>query len=123
MERFSDIVFNALTEAKVSFAGLVCPRTRGELGVRIPVAADMAPVKACLEGAVAGKVRSRPLGQRRSLLRAAGVPPALVDKHHLVIARLDPDVRIVESCIVRTSFAAMVVDFTVEGKELVGDDW
>ena len=33
--RFSDVVFGTLQAAQVSFAGLVCPRSRGEVGVRL----------------------------------------------------------------------------------------
>ena len=41
MERFSDIVVESLRAAKVEFDGLVCPRSKGELGIRVRVDADI----------------------------------------------------------------------------------
>ena len=121
MARFSDGVFQALTEAKVPFTGLVCAGARGQVGVRVVAGSDSGPVQKCLEDAGAARVRVPE--RRRCVLRASGIPVAFVGKLHLVVARLDPDVRLVDTRVVRSTFGSLVVDFTVEGKALSGDSW
>ena len=39
--RFSDVVYSTLRNASVPFDGLVCPRTKGEVGVRVQPTADI----------------------------------------------------------------------------------
>ena len=121
--RFSDVVFGTLQEAKVPFAGLVCPRSRGEMGVRVACGSDVSKLQRCLETTVEAKVKVRPDGERRATLRASEVPLAHLDRLHLLVARIDENLRLVSSRVIRTSRFAMVVDMEVVGPALSTAFW
>ena len=112
--RYSDVIVGALRAASVSFDGLVCPRLRGEVGVRVPRGVDLAALKRCMDSLDAKMKTTDP---QRSLhrLRASEVPLALLDKLSLVVTRLDADFTLVSSRVVRTGRYSMVVDFQIRG--------
>ena len=122
VERFSEVVAAALRSAAVAFDGLVCPRKRGEVGVRVPVASDLKNLQACVDSVLSGRMRSR-VGGGRTRLRASGVPLALLDRLHLVVARINPDLRVVEQRVVRTTYDSLVADITVEGEVNSAAEW
>ena len=101
--RFSDIVFAGLRAAQVDFAGLICPRKRGEVGVRVASAAENSALCQYIQGAFGGHVKAPPATGRRVTLRASGVPLAMLDKLALLVARVDPALRMLEHRVVRTT--------------------
>ena len=78
--RYSDVLFAGLRAAQVDFAGLVCPRQRGEVGVRVPSTTNPAALYQCIQDGFGGKLKLPPAAGRRVTLRASGVPLALLDK-------------------------------------------
>ena len=56
--RFSDAVFGALRNAKANFAGRVCPRSRGEVGVRVTCGSDISTIRRCLEEGMDARERT-----------------------------------------------------------------
>ena len=89
VSRFSDVVFGALRTANANFAGLVCPRSHGEIGVRVACGSDISTIPRCLEEGMHASVKALPDGERRVTLRASDVPLALMTKLHLVVSRID----------------------------------
>ena len=122
VELFSDVVTPSLKYAGIAFAGLVCPRKGGEEGIRVPEGADLRGLQNCVTAALAGMVRSH-LGGPRSRLRASGAPLALLDRLHLVVSRLNVDLRLVEQRIVRCGYDSLVADLTVKGVMDSGEVW
>jgi hypothetical protein len=116
VSRFSDVVTSALRDAQVDFAGLVCPRKRGELGIRVAQGADCILLQRCLELDFEAKVKASPT--RRWTLRASNVPLAMLDKLALLLARVDPDLSLVGHRVLRTTYDSLVADLMVEGKDL-----
>ena len=114
--RFSDVVAAALRDAGVDFAGLVCPRRRGELGICMTQGADCSSLRQCLEGDFDAKVKAPSV--RRLTLRASNVPLAMLDKLALLVARVDPDLTLVAQRVARTTYDSLVADLTVESKDL-----
>ena len=121
--RYNDILFAGLRAAQVDFAGLICPRKRGEVGVRVPFSCDPRGLCECIQADFGGQVKIAPAAGRRVTLRASGVPLALLDKLPHLVAKADRDLRIVESRVVRTTYDSLLADLVVEGKDLAGDEW
>ena len=121
--RYSDILFAGLRAAQVDFAGLICPRKRGEVGLHVPFSCDSRGLCECIQSDFGGKVKIAPAAGRRVTLRANGVPLAMLDKLHLLVAKVDCDLRIVESRVIRTTYDSLVANLVVEGKDLAGDEW
>ena len=46
-----------------------------------------------------------------------------MDRLHLVVARINPDLRVVEQRVVRTTYDSLVADITVEGEVSSADEW
>ena len=115
ISRYSDVVFSALRTGGIAFDGLVCPRSRGEVGIRAARGADISDLTLFLADGYDARVKARAPDQRRFTLRASEVPLALMDKLSLMITRVDPDYRLVSSRIIRTTPYSMVVDMEVLG--------
>ena len=65
VQKFSDLVHASLKADSIPFDGLVCPRRRGEVGVRLPAGGDAATVAKCLtDGLLATSVKSEPRGEQ-----------------------------------------------------------
>ena len=116
VDRFSDVVVTALRDAAVDLAGLVCSRKRGELRFRMPAGADLTPLWTLLETSFGA--RTKKTSSRRVTLRASGVPPALLDKLAMLVARVDADLKLVGHRIWGSTFDGyLTVGLTMEGKE------
>ena len=104
VSRYSD-VFQALRNAKAnSTRGRgVCPRSRGEVGVRLVCASGITAARRYLEEGMDARMKALPDGERRVTLRASDVPLALMAKLHLA------------SRVVRTSRYSMAVALDVVG--------
>ena len=114
MKRFSDVVVSLLKSNGAAFAELVCPRKRGEVGVRLPEGVDPQGLQNCVSAALAGRAGSH-FGGPKYRLRASGVPLALLGPLHLVVSRLNVDLHLVDQRIVRCGYDFLVADLTVEG--------
>ena len=112
--RFSDVVAEALRASSVPHLGLVCPRQKGELGIRMPAEADPAPLARCL-AALDGHLRARPDSSLSFTLRAEGLPLALVDHLSDVLVKLDPALRLLSQRVVSTTRYTLVADLVVSG--------
>ena len=99
ISRFSDVVFGALHIANCNLAGLVCPRSCGEIGVRVACGTDISTTRRCLEEGTGDTAKALPDSKRRVTLRASNVLLALMRKFHLVVARIDAAI----ACITRHS--------------------
>ena len=121
--RHSDVVFQALRNPAANFAGLVCPRSRGEMGVRVACGSDILTIGRCLEEEMDARVKAKPDGERHVSLRPSDVPLALMTKLHLVVARVDGSLRLLASRVIRTSRFSMVVALDVVGPAIAGDLW
>ena len=122
MGKFSDLIFAALQGAKVAFAGLVCPRTRGEVGVRVLAGSDPRSLRQCLETNFAARVKV-PGELRRTTLRAS-VPLAYVEKlPQFLSIHISADLQLLATRVVRTSPYSMVVDLEVMGPALTQEVW
>ena len=111
---FSDLVADALRAASVAHLGLVCPRERGELGFRLPSAADPAPLARCLDP-MGGRLRSSASAAPSFTLRASGVPIALVGGLSVVLAELDPALTLLSQRVISSSRYTLLVDLVVTG--------
>ena len=122
VERFSDIVVESLRAAKVEFDGLVCPRSKGELGIRVRVDADISALRQCLESYPGAHVKARAVGLK-TRLRLVGVPLALMCSVERVVQFLNPTLKLVDQRVIRTSFDSMTVDAIADGPPLLGSEW
>ena len=104
--RFSDVVAEVLRASSVPHLGLVGPRQKGELRIRMPVEADPAPLARCLDG----HLRARPDSSLSFTLRAEGLPLALVDHLSDVLVKLDPALRLLSQRVVSTTRYTLVAD-------------
>ena len=120
--RFSDVVFQHLRQAGVAFDGMVCPRSRGEMGVRVAATADLTSLRRCLEDDCDARVKLPHLGIRTHV-RASGVPVALLCSLPTVARALNSALVVVSQRIVRTTYDSLVADLLLEGPALVGDEW
>ncbi len=116
VDRFSDVETAALNEAQVEYAGLICPRQSGELGIRVPRASDCAALRQCLEGDFSARVKIS--SKRRFILRATNVPLAMLDKLAHLVARVDPDLTVVSQRVLHATHDSLAVDITVETKDV-----
>ena len=73
------MVAEALRAASIPHCGLVCPRQKGELGIRMLAVADPAPIARCLES-LKGHLRTRPDSTQTFTLRAEGFSMALLNR-------------------------------------------
>jgi len=119
--RFSDLLTHTLRAAGVSFDGLVCPRQRGEVGVRMAAETDVGPLRVCLE-ALGAQVKL-PRAGVRAQLRASGVPVALLCSLDVVAQALHPALKVIDRRVLRTTYDSLVVDLMVEGPALPGNEW
>ena len=117
------VLFAGLRAAQVDFAGLICPRKRGEVGVRVPFSCDPRGLCECIQADFGGQVKIAPAAGRRVTLRASGVSLALLVKLPHLLAKVDRDLRLVESRAARTTYDSLVADLVVEGKDPAGDEW
>ena len=108
LSTYSDVVFQALRNAKVNSAGRVC-RSRGEVGVRLACGSDITTIRRCLEEGMEAGVKALPDDERRLTLRASDVPLVLMTKFHLV------------SRVIRTSRFSMAAALDVVGPAVAGD--
>ena len=121
VSRFSDVIYTALTEADIPFDGLVCPRYRGEMGIRLPAGQDGSAVTKCLVDGFSAVAKSG--SSRRVTFRATNVPLSILDKLPHLVSRLDADLQLVSSRVAWfTSPLFAVVDLEVSSPDPVGDD-
>ena len=109
VSRYSDVVFQALRNAEVNSAGRVCPRSRGEVGVRLACESDITTIRRCLEEGTEAGVKALSDDERRVTLRASDVPLAWMTKLHLA------------SRVIRTSRFSMAAALDVVGPAVSGD--
>ena len=124
VERFSDLVHQRLLMAGVEFAGLVCGRTRTEVGIRVPAGTNQLEVVEALEGELEARVKVRAAGGRqRTTLVARQVPVALLYDLGQVVARLGEGLQIVEARTLVCQRFTADVRLTVEGVVQAGEEW
>ena len=124
VERYSDLVHQRLLMAGVEFAGLVCGRSRKEVGIRVPAGTNQMDVVAALEGELEARVKVRAAGEsRRTMLVARQVPVALLYDLGQVVARLGEGLRVVEARTLACQRYTADVRLTVEGVLRAGEEW
>ena len=91
--------------------------------MRVPFSCDPRGLCECIQADFGGQVKIAPAAGRRVTLRASGVPLALLDKLPHLVAKVDRDLRLVESRVVITTYDSLVANLVVESKDLAGDEW
>ena len=102
----------SVLSGNVSFADLVCPRARGEVGVPMLRDSGYAAIRRVAEGGFASRIKP---DDRRNLLWASEMSIALMGRLHLVVARFNPDAKPVSQRIIRSSWFSLVVDLDLPG--------
>jgi len=122
LTRFSDLIFTLLTEAQLSFDGLICPRSRGEVGIRLPVGSDLTKLQTLLAGVCNARVKV-PRSEPQTRVRASGIPVTLMTTLEKVATALHPELKIIQQSVLRTTYDGLVVDLVLQGPPLSGDEW
>ncbi len=90
----SDVVATTLVEANLPHLGLACPRTPGEVGIRLPATSNATIFNACQAG-LEGRLRSRTLPSTRSCLFVSGVPLAKQFNLATLCGIVNPDLKLI----------------------------
>ena len=96
----------------VSLADLVCPRARGEVGVPMLRDSGYAAIRQVTEGGFTSRIKPDDHG---NLLWASEMSIALMDRLHLVVARFNPDAKLVSQRTIRSSRFSLVMDLDLPG--------
>jgi hypothetical protein len=96
VERFSDVVFNTLA-GKVQHEGLVCGRSKGEVGVRVKAASDLMEVRNRIEETLGLEAKVKKVFPTRDRVRLRYVPTAKTQDLEDVFARISEEVKVISS--------------------------
>jgi hypothetical protein len=102
VSRFSDVLYTTQKQAEFPFDGLVCPRTRGEVGIRVSSTADLPALHLSLQALVGEQVKVHVAGVR-SFLRLSGVPLAFLGSLDTVMQALSPNLILRDQRVIRCS--------------------
>ena len=58
IQKFSDVVVATLKGANIPYDGLVCARSRGEVGIRVPHGSDATAMAICLDEQLSARVKN-----------------------------------------------------------------
>jgi hypothetical protein len=99
LDRFSDVIFSTLQHHGNLYGGLVCGRTRGEVGIRVPPDAPMEQLQQSFKDMWGARCKIRTVEEQRSQLRFRGVPVLLLFELQKLVSALSMGLTVQESCV------------------------